>query len=99
MDKEEIEQFYNKKIRAKENSNKEQVIYSIVSVYTTMNNFEDWLCDDMKDKVANIKQYIEQLENKVKELEIKYTEELNLHYCYEEECKIKDDEIKELKRE
>lgn len=105
MNKEEIEEFYNEKIIAKENINKEELIYNIVSVFTTMNNFEDWLCDDMQDKIANIKQYIEQLENKVKET-TKGNNSLmqsrkkwkSRYYKKKNKVKEKDREIRELIR-
>lgn len=63
--KEEIEKYYKD---IKTNSSleyyieKDELIKNIVSIYLTMNNFEPELEDKMKNKVAEIKDYIEQLE-------------------------------------
>jgi len=62
-----ILEYYNK-IEPKESLD-EQYKLIICQIYSVMNNFEDGLCEEMQEKVAEIKQFIENLIKGYRELE------------------------------
>ena len=63
-----ILEYYNK-INCKEKISEQDLKLIISQIYSVMSNFEDKLCDEMQEKVAELKEFIENLINRNKELE------------------------------
>ena len=68
---------------------KEEIEFNLKALSGVMFNFEDRLCNEMQERVKEVKEYIDNLENE-------YTEELNARYWYENEYEIYRDKNKEL---
>ncbi len=65
-------------------------------LHNVMNNFEDDLCEQMQEKVSEIKQFIERQQAEYSDLKLKYEQGLLLHKKHVSDLEIKDKMIDEL---